>query len=150
MRLLLLIMAFTIIQPVRAGVITGTIHHQESGEPLPSATIRVIGTGRSMLANDQGQYRLRLEPGTYRLKFSHVAHYSELRELLVTDADTVFDVGMRPAMIEIPGTKIFSRAYDPAQRIILEAIKRKKEILSRLQSYLLMIVLLELPFFFTC
>ena len=135
MRLLLLIMVITIVQPIQAGVITGTIYDQESSEPLPSATIRVIGTGRSMLANDQGQYRLRLEPGTYQLRFSHVAHYSELRELLVTDADTVLDVGMRPAMIEIPGTKVYSRAYDPAQRIIIEAIKRKKEILSRLQSY---------------
>ncbi len=135
MRLLLLIMAITIVQPVQAGVLTGTVTDMDTQEPLPSATIRVMGTGRSMLANEQGQYRLRLEPGTYRLKFSHVAHYSELRELLVTDADTVLDIRMRPAMIEIPGTKIFSRAYDPAQRIILEAIKRKKEILSRLRSY---------------
>ncbi len=135
MRLLLLIMVITIVQPIRAGVITGTIHDQESGEPLPSATVRVMGTGRSMLANDQGQYRLRLEPGTYRLKFSHVAHYSELRELWVTDADTVLDIRMRPAMIEIPGTKVYSRAFDPARRIIIEAIKRKKEILSRLGSY---------------
>ena len=135
MRLLLLIMVITIVQPIRAGVLTGTIHDQESGEPLPSATVRVMGTGRSMLANDQGQYRLRLEPGTYRLKFSHVAHYSELRELWVTDADTVLDIAMRPAVIEIPGTKVYSRAFDPAQRIIIEAIKRKKEILSRLGSY---------------
>ena len=135
MRLLLLIMVITIVQPVQAGVLTGTVTDMDTQEPLPSATIRVMGTGRSMLANEQGQYRLRLEPGTYRLKFSHVAHYSELRELLVTDADTVLDIRMRPAMIEIPGTKIFSRAYDPAQRIILEAIKRKKEILSRLRSY---------------
>ncbi len=135
MRLLLLIMVITIVQPIRAGVITGTIYDQESSEPLPSATVRVMGTGRSMLANDQGQYRLRLEPGTYRLKFSHVAHYSELRELQITASDTVLDIRMRPAMIEIPGTKVYSRAFDPAQRIILEAIKRKKEILSRLQSY---------------
>ena len=135
MRLLLLIMVITIVQPIQAGVLTGTVTDMDTQEPLPGATIRVLGTGRAMLANDQGRYRLRLEPGPYQLKFSHVAHYSELRELQITASDTVLDIRMRPAMIEIPGTKVYSRAHDPAQRIIIEAMKRKKEILSRLQSY---------------
>lgn len=135
MRLLPVILFVALVPSLKAGVITGTVFDAESREPLPGATIRVLGSGRAMLANDQGQYRLRLDPGEYQFKFSHVAHYSEVRDVRVSDADTALDVGMRPAMIEIPGTKVYSRAYDPAQRIIVEAIARKKEILSRLRSY---------------
>ena len=88
-----------------------------------------------MLANDQGQYRLVLESGSYRLKFSHVAHYSEYREVHVSDSELILDVALREAVIRVPGTKVYGRAYDPAQRIIVEAIARKREILTQLHSY---------------
>lgn len=129
----LLLLSF--ILPARAGVITGAVTNLETGEFLPGATIRVIGTSRSMLANDQGQYRIRLEPGRYRLKFSHVAHHSEVMEIEVTETDQLLDVRLRSAVIELPGTTVYGRAYDPAQRIIMEAIRRKEEILARLGSY---------------
>jgi len=134
-RLLAMFLLVAMSPALEAGVLRGKVYDLESGRPLPGATIRVLGTGRAMLANDQGQYRLRLDAGSYRLKFSHVAHYSEIREVNVSDSDVVLDVAMRPAVIEISGTKVYSRAYDPAQRIIVEAIARKKEILSRLHSY---------------
>ena len=132
--LTVLLLLFLIL-PAQAGIVTGTVTGMETGEFLPGATIRVVGTSRSMLANDQGQYRIRLNPGSYQLKFSHVAYYSEVKEIQVTDSDQVLDVGLRSAVIEVPGTTVYSRAYDPAQRIIMEAIKRKEEILSRLGSY---------------
>ena len=137
MRLIALtvLLLLSLISPVLAGIITGTVTNLETGESLPGATIRVVGTSRTMLANDQGHYRLRLDPGGYQLKFSHVAHHSEVKDIEVTETDQLLDVSLRPAMIELPGTTVYSRAYDPAQRIIMEAIKRKEEILSRLGSY---------------
>jgi hypothetical protein len=117
-----------------AGIITGTIRSLETGKPISAVTISVEGTGHSIPANDSGQYRLVLKPGTYRLKFSHVAYYSAFHEVELSDS-AVVDVSLREAAIRIPGIKVYDRAYDPAQRIIVEAIRRKKEILNQLQNY---------------
>lgn len=118
-----------------AGVITGGVYDHETREPLERATIRAEGTGYSMVCNEDGQYRLRLPPGTYDLKFSHVAHQSEVVTIQVADSAVDLDVYLHPAIYELPGLKVYERAYDPAQRIIREAIAHKQEILSRLKSY---------------
>ena len=58
-------------------VVEGVIYDADTQEPIPFATIRVLGTGKSTLANDDGQYRLVLHGDSHSLKFSHVSHYSE-------------------------------------------------------------------------
>lgn len=120
---------------VSGGVIKGTIYNEETGKPVPFATVRVEGTGQSMLANEAGRYRLRLSEGTYRLKFSHVAYYSEQLSVSAFDSVVVQDVYLRPSLVELPGIKVYERAYDPAQKIILEAIARKEEILAKIHAY---------------
>jgi len=117
------------------GVIKGTVYDEETGEPVPFATVRVEGTGQSMLANKHGQYRLRLPEGAYQLKFSHVAYYSKRLQLNTADSIVVQDVRLRPSLIQLPGMRVYQRAYDPAQKIILEAIARKDEILAEIHAY---------------
>ncbi|MEW5995391.1 MAG: DUF5686 family protein, partial [Candidatus Zixiibacteriota bacterium] len=136
MKRILVTLLFSLgVEGANAGIITGTIRSFESGDPVPAATIRVEGTGRSMLANDCGRYRLVLEPGSYRLKFSHVTHHPEYREVYVSDVEMTLDVTLREAVINLPGVRVYDRAYNPAERIILEAIARKQEILAQLYSY---------------
>ena len=129
---------FLLLASVASGaVIEGVITDFESGEPVPFATIRVPGTGKSMAANADGRYRLRLSPGRYELKFSHIAHYSETIEVTIAAGveNLERDIKLRPSIQIIKGVKAYTRAYDPGQRIILEAIARKEEILKRLKSY---------------
>ena len=116
-------------------VIRGTVYDEQTGKPVPFATVRVEGTGRSMLANENGQYRLFVPEGEYRLKFSHVAHYSERLSVNATDSVVIQDVQLWPALVQLPGIKVYERAYDPAQKIILEAIARKEEILTKIHAY---------------
>lgn len=106
-----------------------------SREPIPRVTVRVNGTGRSTLANEDGQYRMVLEPGEWELTFTHVAHYSETVPFELTTSDVEQDIYLRPSIIELPGTTVYSRAYDPGQEIIIRAIARKENILNRLQDY---------------
>ncbi len=56
---------------VSGGVIKGTVYDEETGVPVPFATVRVEGTGRSMLANENGQYRLYVPEGRYQLKLAN-------------------------------------------------------------------------------
>jgi len=120
---------------ISAGVIEGTVFDFDSGDAVPVASIRVEGTGKSMATNDDGQYRLRLDNGTYKLKFSHIAHYSETIEVTISDNTTIQDINLRPAMIILKGIRAYTRAYDPAQKIIAEAIRHKQEILNKIKSY---------------
>jgi hypothetical protein len=115
--------------------VSGVVRDTETGEPIPLVTVRVVGTGRSTLSNADGQYRLMLGAGLWKLKFTHVSHYSVETELNLGQADTTADITMRVSVIELPGTTIYSRAYDPAQKIILEAIARKQDILEKIHDY---------------
>ncbi len=135
MRTITLILLLICINTAHSAVVTGTISDAETGDPIPAVTVRVEGTGRSMLANDVGQYRLLLKPGRYRLRFSHVAHHSVYREIQVSDSSQVLHVSMRGALIELPGITVFDRPYDPAEQIIRKAIAHKDEILQGLESY---------------
>lgn len=136
MRIILIVFLLQLCSQSVFGItITGTVCDGETGEPIPNVTVRVEGTGRSIPANEQGQYRLLLEPGVYSLRFSHVAHYSDYLEVEVGDSSLVLDVTLEPAVLELPGIRVYDRAYDPAQRIIVEAIRHKQEILALLRSY---------------
>ncbi len=119
----------------QAVLVEGTIRDAASNEPISRVTIRVEGTGQTMLGNDDGRYRIRLDPGTHTLRFSHVAHYSKTIDLTVTDRPETLDVVLQPSIIELPGTRVYTRAYDPAQRIIVEAIAHKQALLAQIHDY---------------
>lgn len=115
--------------------VSGMVQSIETGEPIPLATVRVVGTGISTLSNADGQFRVLLGPGLWRLKFSHVAHYSVEVDITLGSADTTVNIPMARSVIELPGATVFTRAYDPAQKIIIEAIARKQDILEKINDY---------------
>ena len=117
------------------GLIRGTVYDTDTGEPVPYATVHAELTGRSMSANEAGEYRLKLKAGSYLLKFSHLAYHSERTQVVIGDSVTVQDVYLKRARIVVPGIRVLAGAYGPGQRIILDAIARKAEILARIHSY---------------
>ncbi len=121
--------------PAGAGVLEGVVYDSATFQPIPRVTIRIEGTGQAMLGNEDGRYRLRLEPGTHRIRFSHVAHYSTTIDVEIADSLLTRNVYLHSSVIELPGTRVYSRQYDPAQEIIVEAIRRKKELLDKIQDY---------------
>ena len=134
--LLLFVLNFSLFATqISAGVIEGTVYDFDSGEAIPVVSIRVEGTGKSMATNDDGRYRLRLDNGTYKLKFSHIAHHSETIEVTIGDSTIIQDVKLKPSMMILKGIKAYTRAFDPAQKIIAEAIRHKEEILNKINSY---------------
>ncbi len=118
-----------------AGVIVGTVYDAQTNQPIPYATVRDESTGQSMSANETGEYRFRLRNGEYQLKFSHLAYLSETIDVNVTNADVTRDIYLRPMRVEVPGITVTAQALSAGQRIIVEAIKRKEEILSKVKSY---------------
>ncbi|MBN1211580.1 MAG: carboxypeptidase-like regulatory domain-containing protein [candidate division Zixibacteria bacterium] len=116
-------------------VLVGNVYNSISGEAIPYVTIQALGTGKSTLTNESGFYRLIVEKGEHEVKFSHVGFFSDTVEIIFVEDTVRLDIKLEPTLIELPGTKVYSRAYDPGQRIIIEAIKRKKDILTQINDY---------------
>ncbi len=88
-----------------------------------------------MLTNSEGIYRLRLDSGNAEVRFSHIGYYSETIRTDRCDSMVTVDIALRPALIELPPMRVYEENYNPAEEIIIEAIRRKQEILNRLHSY---------------
>jgi hypothetical protein len=120
---------------VHAATVTGMVTGLDTGEPLAAATVRVEGTGRTTLTNDGGVFRVRLDPGTYRLRISHVAYHSQWIDLELGTADTAVVAALEMAILVISGARVTEYIYDEAQEIILQAIARKERVLSMIEKY---------------
>ncbi|MEZ5357564.1 MAG: DUF5686 family protein [Candidatus Zixiibacteriota bacterium] len=120
---------------VKRIVVTGLITDEETGEPISDVTVQAIETGFATKANAEGRYRLILPAGAYTFKASHIGHYSNSVQLTLDDGQVIQDFVLKSSIIDMGERKVYTRAYDPGQRIILEAIARKDDILSRIHDY---------------
>ncbi len=118
-----------------AATVNGLVTGLDTGQPLAAATIRVEGTGRTTLTNDAGVFSLRLDPGAYRIRISHVAHNSQWIDLVLGSADTSVAAALERAIIVVSGIGVTEYFYDEAQEIILQAIARKEHVLSMIKKY---------------
>jgi len=122
-------------------IVEGTVYDEATGEPIPGATVQTIGHNAATPANGDGKYRLILPVGDYTLKVTHVGHYSGKISIGFDPAQAdsgktiVRDITLKPLIIDLGRRQVFTRAYDPAQKIIATAISRKKDILSRFHDY---------------
>ncbi len=114
-----------------AAAVEGRVFDRETGQALPYATIQVVGTGKATSANDDGRFRLVCEPGRQVLKVSHIGYYTALDTVDVSDALTPREIALLSTIVLGQTVIVYDRQFDPAQLIIVEAIKRKKEILER-------------------
>ncbi|MCP4569613.1 MAG: carboxypeptidase-like regulatory domain-containing protein [FCB group bacterium] len=116
-------------------VVEGIVYDESTGQPIPGATVQVVGSGIATPANADGRFRLVLEIGQYEIKVSHVGHYSTRFDVSLADTIALHDIRLKPLVIDMGERVVFSRAYDPAQKIIASAIARKRDILNRIHDY---------------
>lgn len=64
--------------PKGKAVIWGTIRGAVDKEPLPEASVSVVGTKWKTVADYEGRYRLELPPGNYTLRFFYELHQPAL------------------------------------------------------------------------
>ncbi|MDD4050652.1 MAG: DUF5686 family protein [candidate division Zixibacteria bacterium] len=124
-------------------VVEGTIVDDKTGEPVGDATVQAIGQKTGAVANKDGRFRLVLPQGQYTIKATHVGHYAKEATVAPATAEggssrhqtITQDFRLMPLVIDMGVRQVFIRAYDPAQRIIAQAIAHKKDILSRVHDY---------------
>lgn len=125
--------AFRTVPSVHAQpwLVRGAVSDAATGQPLAAATVQLAGTYRGTIANDEGEYSLkvRLLPAT--LKVSCIGYLSQERE--VTSPGERVDFALTPVPFQLD--PIVVTAEVSAERIMRQVIRRKQAWRPGLASY---------------
>src|SRR6266700_420910 len=84
--------ALLIAPPLAAqqtGTVSGTVVAVESGAPLPGASVVIVGTVRSVLTNEKGQYYLSVLPGAHGVCARVIGYDAAEQRVTVAAGQTV-------------------------------------------------------------
>ena len=112
--------------------VEGTVSEQETGDPIPYATIQVENTERAVVTDDSGRFELRIDSLPTTLVVRHVAYAST--EVEVTEGDQSLHIELAPWTGDLdPVTVVEERvSATDVMRLVLE---RKQQWDGRLQSF---------------
>src|SRR5438445_4625064 len=73
----------------QTGTVSGTVVAVESGAPLPGASVVIVGTVRSVLTNEKGQYHLSVPPGAHGVRARLIGYDAAEQRVTVVAGQTV-------------------------------------------------------------
>ncbi len=113
-------------------VLSGLVLDAGTMQPLPSATIRIVGSSKGTVTNSQGQFRFALPKGNVTLAISYLGYESDTIIVLVND-NTFRAIRLRQNAIQLAGVTVTDE--DPAYEIIRRAIESKKKWMAQLKTF---------------
>lgn len=112
--------------------ITGRVFDKQSAEPLVAANIRVDGTSRGTITNQDGMYKLTLEKGESRIIFTFIGYKSDTLELNLME-NLRHDIALQQIPIQL--AEVVVTDEDPTYAIMRRVIQEKKQWAEQLRSY---------------
>ncbi|SMD32072.1 CarboxypepD_reg-like domain-containing protein [Reichenbachiella faecimaris] len=112
----------------------GTVTDQ-SGEPLPYATLYILNTTKGTTTNIEGKYSLDLPIGHYELVYQYVGYKKQQIPLKVDHRRILLNVVLEPEVFQLDEIVIKAGGEDPAYAVIREAIAKRKYHLEEVQAY---------------
>ena len=112
-------------------LVRGTVLDAATGQPLPAATVQLAGTYRGTIANDEGEYLLKVQHLPATLKVSYIGYASQDR-VLTAPAERV-DFALTPVPFQFD--TIVVTAENSAEDIMRQVIGRKQAWRPGLSSY---------------
>src|SRR5213080_1381201 len=73
----------------QTGTVSGTVVATESGAPLVGASVVIVGTARSVLTNEKGQYHLSAPPGAHRVRARLIGYDAAEQRVTLTAGQTL-------------------------------------------------------------
>ncbi len=114
-------------------VLSGKVTDQ-SGKPVPFASIYIKNTTKGASANSEGDYSLQLQPGNYEVRYKAVGFKQESRSVSLKSS-TVLNITLTAEVYELNAVNINAKGEDPAYAIIRKAIRKRKKHLSETKAY---------------
>ena len=132
MRLLLFICFPIQLLFAQTFTISGKVKDAATGEALPAASIRVVGTSRSTITNVDGDYRFSLTQGDYTLAFVFIGYKTDTLNInLIQDLEK--EIRLTPLPIQLAEVVVVGE--DPAMAIMRKVIANKKKWMDALRTY---------------
>ena len=116
----------------QAHILSGLVVDASTLEPLPSATIRIVGTSKGTVTNSSGQFRISLPEGTVHIAASYLGYQSDTIAVEL-NGNQFRRIQLQPNAIQLAGVTVTDE--DPAYEIIRRAIESKKKWMSQLQTF---------------
>jgi hypothetical protein len=114
--------------------IKGTIVN-ESGEPLPFATIYVKNTTYGVTSNSDGEYYIELKPGSHVIIFSYVGHISKELPIQLTEKGRTINITLLESATSLNELEIVSNTKNKAKEVMAKARKKRKLYLNAIENY---------------
>lgn len=112
--------------------LSGTVR-DETGEPLPYATVYARNTTNGTVANAEGEYRLTLERGTFDIVFQYIGYKQKIEPVTIGDKPVRLNVRLEASSLEI--AEVVITTEDPAYRIMRKAIAKRDYYKNRTPEY---------------
>ena len=95
----------------------------ESGEPVPAASVYIIENKQGLIANDAGEFQVKLSPGHYHLEVRCLGYETRSAEITVNNEDLslTFELGSKDVQLQ---EVVVQKGEDPAYEIMRQAIKK--------------------------
>ena len=121
------------VPPVHAQpwLVRGTVTDASTGQPLPAATVQLADTYRGTIANDEGEYSLKVQQLPATLTVSYIGYVSHERVLTAPAERIDFALTPVPFLLD----PIVVTAETSAEGIMRQVIRRKQEWRPSLASY---------------
>ena len=118
---------FLVLLPLfqQAQTLSGKIL-DDSGQPLPFATIHIKNSTQGSVSNEEGNYTIRLENGRYLLNVRYIGYKTTEFEVII-QGNTKRDFMLVPEEVTLEDVIITADGKDPAYSIIRKAIKNKDQ-----------------------
>lgn len=119
-----------------ASGISGKVTSTSTGQALPFASIFVKETGSGTVANEDGFYEIRMEPGSYTLIFQFLGYETESRTVEVRGSSfTTVNVSLKEQAFQLKTVEVRSGSEDPAYTVMRRAIAKASYHRQQIESY---------------
>lgn len=98
----------------------------QSGEPLPFATLYILNTTKGTTTNLEGHYSIELPPGEYQVVFQFVGYKKQQIPVRVDHRRILLNVALEPEVLELQEIVVRADGPDPAYAVIEAAIGKRK------------------------
>lgn len=107
-----------------------------TGENLPGGNVYILSTNTGTSTNLDGFYTLILAPGTHQIVFSYMGYQNDTITFILNPGKTIRkDVILKESPLQFESVNVYAEKYNSAEMIILTAIERKNEYLSKIKNY---------------
>lgn len=120
----------------QTGTLRGTVIDDESGETIIGSTVVVDGTSTGTTTDLDGNYNLKLAPGTYTIAFSSISYATQkISDVVIKDGEvTIVDIRMKSSTEEIGEVVISASKIENTENALLTIQKKSVTVLDGISS----------------